>query len=205
MPKGVYVRKPRPITPFRLRTLRDDEAAPASKARRYVGKDGYVTLRWKVGIRQYVERREHRQVLDAPDAKHVHHRNHNRSDNRPENLVAVSAQEHAAIHSRERQRWDRQRAAQLYGAGLSTTEIARIYGVHASTISIGLRAAGVTMRPFASSPRVYVDEVAAVTLHDAGVRWDAIARKLGVSRMVVERVMRDNGRQPFRPGRPLRT
>ncbi len=61
--------------------------------------EGYV-LRMIDGKEQY----EHRAVMERHlgrklDAKeHVHHRNHDRADNRIENLVLMSASEHAREH-----------------------------------------------------------------------------------------------------------
>ena len=49
---------------------------------------------------------EHRKVMSEivgyplQSHEHVHHRNLNRSDNRPENLVLVHAPDHASIHAR---------------------------------------------------------------------------------------------------------
>lgn len=201
MPRGVYPRKPRAKDGRVVRTLRPDEPRPPGEPRRYPDRSGYVRLRWKVAKNEYVEIREHRAVLGI-DVEHVHHRNHDTADNRLDNLVPLSAAEHSALHGLERRIWDRKRAAALYASGLSTTEVGGLYGINAATVSRGLRREGVAMRPFGSVPRIAVDEQAAVALHDAGIRWGAIAQRLGVSREVVERVMREHNRKPFPPGRP---
>ena len=201
MPKGIYPRPPKKPEHRHIRTLRPDEARPDGEPRRYPDKAGYVRLRWRVGVGEYVEIREHRAVLGI-DAPHVHHRNHDPADNRPGNLMALTSQEHAAIHAQERRRFDRRRAAQLYAAGVSTPELARIYGVNSSTIYRGLRGFGVALRTISESiRRVAVDEGGMVAAHDRGMRWGRIAVEFGVSREIVARVMRDR-RKPFSPGRP---
>lgn len=57
---------------------------------------------------------EHRRVawdtgILTDPAQHVHHKNGDRRDNRPENLEAVEGREHGRRHALER--WQRQRAA----------------------------------------------------------------------------------------------
>lgn len=72
---------------------------------RYVDKSGYVHL-WQRGTRKL--RREHRVVMEAvlgrplDDTEHVHHRNHDTSDNRPENLEILTPTAHARLHNSER-------------------------------------------------------------------------------------------------------
>jgi hypothetical protein len=80
----------------------------------------------------------------------VHHVNHDKSDNRPENLQALSSvREHAAKHVK----WDIAAAADLYRSGLSTTEVGAVYGVTSGQVSRQLRRAGVHMRAFNGRPR----------------------------------------------------
>lgn len=142
-----------------IRQLRPGEAVPQHPPRRYSTGSGYIRLRWKVGVAQYVETYEHR-VFDGAvtTAEHVHHKNKDRSDNRPENLVQMTAEEHTSHHSHERRTWapfntfgamwkaahaenrrfdrDRrtQRMRELYAQGLSTIEIGRRFGLHPSGV-----------------------------------------------------------------------
>ncbi|GGH33995.1 HNH endonuclease [Microbacterium album] len=85
-----------------IRTLRAGDPIPAGEPRRYLTGAGYIKLRWKVGVEDYVEVYEHRFVMGMPDDDlQVHHRNRGRRDNRPENLVVLSAAEHRALHDAE--------------------------------------------------------------------------------------------------------
>lgn len=202
MPRGIYPRPPAKPRPLRIRTLRSDEPIPPGEPRRYIRK-GYVYLRWKVGVGEYVEIREHRLVQPGDSTDHVHHLNHDPTDNHPENLVRMSADDHAALHGGKRQKFDRFRAAQLYEAGLTTPELGRVFGVNGASIYRGLRAAGVRMRGISESQRTPVDEQRAVELHDAGWKAGTIARELGVGREVIARVLREHGRKLHGPGRPF--
>jgi len=67
---------------------------------RYIRKDGYVAV--KVGVRAY--RLEHQLVAESMlgrplvSGEHVHHRNGDKQDNRPENLQVVTNAEHQRMH-----------------------------------------------------------------------------------------------------------
>lgn len=83
-----------------IRQLRNDEPIPASSPRKYKNDSGYVRLRWKVGTEQYVEAYEHRVNAGRPPRYlQVHHLNHIRDDNRPENLVVLTIDDHARLHA----------------------------------------------------------------------------------------------------------
>lgn len=159
-----------------IRQLQRGEAVPTSTPRRYPNRDGYIRLRWKVGIQQYVEVYEHR-VVDGivTDAEHVHHDNLVRHDNEPGNLVELTADEHNQLHA------DMRRGQRTYGPYRSKSakakaeraqarraelaeqvaEMRRLYldeklsagqigqriGIDPSNVSRRLRAAGVRMRP----------------------------------------------------------
>ena len=201
MPRGVYPRPPaKGNTKRTTRTLRPGESLPDGKPHRYLDRAGYVRLRWKVGPSEYVEIREHRAVV-GEDAEHIHHLDHQPNNNNPTNLLALSRDEHAALHGLEHRKFDRVRAAELYRLGLSTIELGRIYDVHPASISRGLRKAGVVMRP-ARRKSTPVNEGAVLRMHDTGHRAREIARVLGVTREVVRRVLVRNGRIPHPPGRP---
>ena len=55
-----------------------------------------------VGVEEYVEAYEHRIAAGRPPAPlEVHHKNRDKQDNRPENLVVLTKREHALLHQRE--------------------------------------------------------------------------------------------------------
>jgi hypothetical protein len=92
---------------------------------------GYIRLRWKVGTNQYVDAYEHR-IVDGriTDAPHVHHRNGQRHDNRPDNLAHVSELDHHAAHAR----FDIEDAICKFRAGASYTDLAAEYGVDRTSV-----------------------------------------------------------------------
>lgn len=147
MPKGVYERGPSRAKPRRLRTLRPGEPRPAGEPRRYPDRDGYIRLRWRVGPSDYVEIREHRAIAAHVDGIHVHHIDHDPGNNDPSNLVILTKSEHARLHGRELQRFDREEARHLYELGYSTPQIGRMLGVDQSNVYRGLKAIGVRFRP----------------------------------------------------------
>lgn len=70
---------------------------------RYLDASGYVRVR--VGPNDWPY--EHRHVWESangpiPDGFHVHHRNHDRSDNRPENLELLDGRAHNRHHTAAR-------------------------------------------------------------------------------------------------------
>jgi len=127
-----------------VRTLAPGEKVPEGIPGRYLRSHGYVLLRWRVGVRQYVETYEHR-VFDGyvTTEDHVHHANHVRSDNRPENLRPLAADEHYVIHG-DPAWWVR--AARLYGTGHSTYEVGKRLSRNAATVYRALVKMGVPLR-----------------------------------------------------------
>lgn len=81
-----------------IRQLKDGDPIPEGTPRRYVNGSGYVRFRWLVGPNEYVEAYEHRLVKRCPRRLQVHHLNRVRGDNRDENLVVLTPEEHRAAH-----------------------------------------------------------------------------------------------------------
>ncbi|HEX3965800.1 MAG TPA: HNH endonuclease [Trebonia sp.] len=210
-----------------IRALRPDEPVPAHEPKRYLNSHGYVRLRWLIGSDEYVEEYEHRIVMGRPDG-HVHHRNHVRDDNRPENLQVLTSGEHQHIHGAiahskakygpygsrsamdkaqraEKRRQDlRARAEEmgrLYADGLTTIEIADRFGVHHSRVNEALHSIGIQLRT-ASDYRPAVDHCEVRRLHADGVRASEMCRRLGIGRRRLYQVFDDLGLSRFGPGNP---
>lgn len=181
-----------------IRQLKAGEPMPAGEPARYLSGHGYIRLRWKVGVRSYVEVYEHRVHQGVvTDAEHVHHENHRRDDNRPENLKGLSASEHRRRH----QVIDRPYAVKLYREGASTTEVARRLGTHAGNVSRILRDEGVKARR-KSDYAAQVDRPRLLQAWSRASSAREVAESIGVSVPVAYRLMCAHGLPPFPPGRP---
>ena len=183
-----------------IRQLKSGERLPDGEPRRYATGHGYVRCRWSVGPYQEVEVYEHRidwSVRAVVEAQHVHHRNHDRSDNSPANLLALSARE----HGREHQKIDWDAVVALYLAGLTTTQVARKLKCDAGQVSRILARRGITAR--ATRDYAARREEADVRAAYAAARTSVdVGRILGVSKAVARRMMKECGLPPFPCGRP---
>lgn len=130
----------------KIRQLRIGDAIPLGVPARYPSKRGYVRLRWKVGVYEYVEVYEHR-IVAGLVSRHVHHKNEDKSDNSPDNLKPVSTLEHGAEHSKI----DMAEAARLYAQGWSLPQLGRRYSVGNASVMRSLKLRGVRMRTLAEA------------------------------------------------------
>lgn len=181
-----------------IRQLRAGEPIPDGPPRRYLNKStGYVRLRWKVGVRQYVEVYEHR-VADGRvvDAQQVHHRNHDRADNRPENLKPVTVAEHGEHHRAVDHDWII--CEYMYGEAMDT--IADDLGVHPATVSRILTQHAVPRHPIRRRRDVDPDEV--TRRLRAGEPAAQVASDLRCSPNLIHTIRKAAGIPPRRPGRP---
>lgn len=140
-------------------------------------------------------------LLAAGSRSHVHHINHNRKDNRLENLVVLTRREHAALHGEERRILDPHEAARLYASGLTTVVIAQMLGSHTGNISRALAQVGMKARPWGPL-RKDIDEAKVIGRLRAGEPVLRIARSLGCSIGPIDRIRRGAGIAPRPPGRP---
>ena len=172
-----------------IRQLRPGELTPTSPPRRYVAGHGYVRLRWKVDVREYVETYEHR--VDGgrvTEAAHVHHRDHDRADNQRENLGPRTQEE----HGRQHRLINRAEAARRYEGGETMAAIARSLGCHPAALSRALATEGVQRRSKSDYFRQPTDaEIRAA--HRASTNTAGVAALLGVGRSRAQRMLAERG------------
>jgi hypothetical protein len=187
-----------------IRQLCPGEAVPMTAPRRYRASKGYIRLRWKVGVRSYVETYEHR-VLDGrvTTAEHVHHKNRDKTDNRPENLEHLTADEHAAEHGQEALARRRVIVA-MYERGQSIPTISKVIGMDTGAISRHLAAAQVVTRTKSD----YCNSLDSQTVAEAyasGIGIKALARRYRVDVKRIRTAIEAEGVALRQPGRPSST
>lgn len=187
-----------------IRQLCPGEAVPTTSPRRYRTSQGYIRLRWKVGIRGYVETYEHR-VLDGrvTTAEHVHHKNRDKTDNRPENLEHLTADEHAAEHGQEALA-RRRVIVDMYERGQSIPTISKVIGMDTGAISRHLAAAEVETRTKADYCNP-LDSGAVAEAYSSGIGIKALARRYRVDVKRIRTAIEAEGVALRRPGRPAST
>lgn len=185
----------------KVRYLRGGELVPTSCPRRYLNTRGYVRLRWTVGPNSEVETYEHR-VVDGRvvEAEHVHHRNHDRADNRPENLEPLSADEHSLIHADHRRTVDRATVVQLYLSGMSQPEVATALGCDNATVCRVLQTEGVASRNVRER-HPYPTRDQAESAHRASTSAAQMAAHLNIPTRRARAVLAHYGLPSFKPGR----
>lgn len=182
-----------------IRQLKPGERVPDGEPKRYRSGHGYIRLRWKVGVRSYVEVYEHR-VIDGrvTVAEQVHHENRRRDDNRPENLHQLTAED----HQREHESPVADEVVRRYAEGESILSIAGAVDRDGSSVFRILQRRGVKFRTRGGyHPDIDRDQLGA--WHAAGVRVDEMVRRSGVARARIEAAMDEMGLPRFKPGNPL--
>lgn len=182
-----------------IRRLRYGDPIPDGEPRRFPHPNGYVRLRWRVGPHELVECFEHRFVMGMPpDHLHVHHVNHDRSDNRAENLRVVTATEHRREHAAT----PVDEIKRLYDEGLSIPEVGRRVGIAHSGVYRLLVKEGVEIRPGSDYHRrtdISDDDIRG--LYTAGVSARRIASVLGCSPSFVNQRIKEMDLATRRCGR----
>ena len=155
-----------------IRSLRPGEPQPEGEPRRYTNSAGYVRLRWKLAVGEYVETYE-----------------------RDETASLVRLKEPTA------KRIDFEHARALYAdEGLSTTQVASRLGCSAGAVSRVLRGDGVAMRQTEDYADSFDTEELLRLYRDGQGVADA-ARLTGASYQRAEQVIREAGLMR-RAGRP---
>jgi hypothetical protein len=186
-----------------IRQLKSGEVLPEGQPRRYVANHGYVRLRWRVGPREYVETYEHRVDGDyVTTAEHVHHRNHRRDDNAPENLEPLTSQTHWERHASAKA----DRCIEFYREGYGTVAIGRIVGLDGSSVYRLLQRRRV-IQPRKVRAAIYTTPLPSDEQlrewHAAGVRVGPMVEMAGVCRKRLEARLGELGLPRFPPGNPL--
>lgn len=180
--------------PPKIRRLQYGEPVPPGEPKRYYSASGYVRLRWRTGPDELVEVYEHRLVTNAPPGLHVHHINHVKDDNRPENLRLITPQEHGSEH----RIMNDEQIRDLYLAGSSTVEVGRLLGYDTSAIWRSLERSGTPTRGLSESQRLPLDNEAIRFLYERGVSARRIGAEFGCTNLPIHVRLKEMG-VPSRP------
>lgn len=185
---------------WKTHRIQPGEPIPNEPAKRYIMRSGYVVLRWhKDG--QILEILEHRFLAGNPIGP-VHHRNHKKVDNSPDNLEPVGSPK---AHSERHRSVDRTRVVELYRSGLTTLQIAAQLGINHGTVSRVLEAEGQEARIPASYWTQSIDLDRLEQLHKSWMSSYRIATELGCTQGVVMRRIKQLGLKRHPVGRaPVR-
>ncbi|KKN75624.1 hypothetical protein LCGC14_0378620 [marine sediment metagenome] len=180
-----------------IRQLQPNEPIPKGEPRRYKNAAGYIRLRWSTKDGNYIEAYEHRVVTGAGPRMQVHHRNHDKSDNRLENLEILTSTAHGKTH----RRINDSEIATMYASGLSIPAIHQRTGWDMGALSRSLKRSQ-TVVVQGERNRTRFDEATALAWYHNGMRVNRIAQWLGVGRGAVERMLKREGLPPFPVGAP---
>lgn len=155
--------------------------------------------------------REHRLVMEVELQRYltadeiIHHKNRNKSDNRPENLEVVDMAEHRRIHNIEdkiyESKYDLELIRELYLEGYSTRKIAEMIGIGKSTVGYYIRKWGISREELSGAVhlnnplnerQVTDSEIATINnLRRNGVTVREIEDIVGYSRNTIYRYLDD--------------
>lgn len=185
--------------PRKIRQLKAGDLIPEGEPKKYKNQKGYIRLRWKVGINQYVEVYEHR-VFDGRVTahQHVHHKDGNPSNNSSENLTPLNTSD----HRKEHRKIDYDAVTLLYNKGLSTPEISLITGWDASSIWRAIDKSGIPKRKYIAHNKVVdLPKEKIIDLHNKGYSAQTIAKECGTTKGVILLRIKEWGLNPHPVGR----
>lgn len=129
-----------------IQQLTAGDRIPPWPPRKFQNQRGYIRLRWQMPDGTHIEVYEHRVKDGVVIAGVMHHKNHDKTDNSPQNLEELDRVQHLKMHGIERRHFSTEHAKALYQSGLGIVQVGKALGVHHVTVMRRLKANGVTMR-----------------------------------------------------------